>query len=193
MILYANYILADDCDIFISYSQIKAFQKDSPNSFVDANRLYNYLVKNGLKPWIDKNKPTFGDNLSREVLLALKRCTAIIPIVTRGYARSIQCARELYYFALLHPIQPCYSMMRETNLMEREMAGKWFIRQMSTLGCFNHRDAKQLISTILKLKVQICFKCGFTSTRAQVIINTMPKSCCLSCISDTIIHYCMHN
>ena len=123
---------------------------------MDANTVYDYLVENGLKAWIDKNKPTLGDNLSREVLLALKRCAAIIPIVTRGYARSIQCVREFYYFALLHPKQPCYSMKREFRQMEREQAGKWLMRKMTTLGCLHHRNAKQLISNVLKLKVQLC-------------------------------------
>ena len=156
--LLLSYVLADDCDIFISYSHIRAFQQDSPNSVMDANKLYDYLVKiEGLKPWIDKNRPTLGDNLSRKVLSALKRCRAIIPIVTRGYARSLQCVRELYYFALLHPNQPCYPMMSEFHQyeMERDQAGKWLLWQMNILGCFHHRETEQLISSILKLKVQM--------------------------------------
>ena len=121
---------------------------------MDANKLYDYFMKvEGLKPWMDKNKPTLGDNLSREVLSALKRCTAIIPIVTRGYARSIQCVRELYYFALLHPNQPCHSLISEFRQMEREQTGKWLIWQMTTLGCLHHRETNQLISNVLKLKV----------------------------------------
>ena len=143
---------------------------------MDANRLYDYLVKNGLKPWIDKNKPTLGDNLSREVLFALKRCAAIIPIVTRGYARSIQCIREFYYFALLHPNQPCYSMKRELDQMERDTAGKWFIRQMSTLGCY-HRDTKQLITTVRKLKVHVYKSISIWHHNASPIWDALALSC----------------
>ena len=144
---------------------MRAFQQDSPNLFMYANQVYKLVKTEGLKPWIDKKKSTLGDNLSREVLLALKSCKAIISIVTRGYARTIQCVREFYYFALLHPNQPCYSIMSDFRQIEHEQAGKWLIWKMTTLGCFNYRDAVQLIGDVLKLKVQICqYRCGFLNS-----------------------------
>lgn len=151
-------LFADDCDIFISYSQTRAFGRDSPNSFNDAQRLYNYLLESeGLRPWIDENKRTLGDSLSSEILSALKRCRAIIPIVTRGYVRSIQCVRELYYFTLLHPQQcHCYPMMSEMDQIEREHAGKWLMKQIITVKCLQQSDKGQMISQSLLQKVWLC-------------------------------------
>ena len=140
-------MFADHCDVFISYSQVRAF-KDSPNSFEDARKLYDMLIDEGLNPWIDKNKATLGDDLSREILMALKQCSAIIPIVTRGYAQSIQCIRELYYFTLLHQNQHCYPMRSEINLIDRELTGKWLMKQIIA-----QQVTEQLISDTLKQMV----------------------------------------
>ena len=121
---------------------------------MDANKLYDYLVEvEGLQPWIDKNKPTLGDTLSKDIFTALQQCKAIIPIITRGYARSIQCIRELYYFALLHPSQQCYPMMSEIDQIEREQAGKWLMKQIITLKCLQQGTAEQSISDTLKQEV----------------------------------------
>ena len=50
-----------------------------------------------------------GDYLSVTIFKTLQQCKAIIPIVTRGYAQSLWCMRELYYAkftksAQLHPV-----------------------------------------------------------------------------------------
>ena len=145
---------ADYCDVFISYSQMRALKDHSPNSFRDAMKLYDYLVEiEGLKPWIDKNKPTLGDTLSKDAFVALKQCKAIIPIITRGYARAIQCVRELYYFVLLHPNQQCYAMMSEVDHIHREQAGKWLMKQIIGPKCLQQGASEQMISDTLRQKV----------------------------------------
>ena len=133
---------------------MRLYKDRSPNSFMDAMKLYDYLVEiEGLKPWIDNDKPTLGDTLSKDIFMALKQCKAIIPIITRGYARSIQCIRELYYFVLLHPSQQCYPMMSEVDQIEREDAGKWLMKQIIALKCLQQGAAKQVISNTLRQKV----------------------------------------
>ena len=152
-------LFADRCDVFISYSEIRAFKGGSPNSFESADKLYDVLKNEGLNPWIDKNKATLGDNLSEEILMALKQCSAIIPIVTRGYAQSIQCIRELYFFTLhnvLLPNQHCYPMMSETDQIDRELTGKWLVKNLKSFKCFQQGyTAQQLISN--ELRRMVCY------------------------------------
>lgn len=85
--------------------------------------------------------------------MALKQCKAIIPIITRGYAQSIQCVRELYYFVLLHPSQQCYPMMSEVDHIHREQAGKWLMKQIIGLKCLQQGASEQMISNTLRQNV----------------------------------------
>ena len=53
----------------------------------------------------------------------LDECKAVVPVITRGYAQSLWCMRELYYATYKKSTQ-IYSVAIEDD-WEREQGGKW--------------------------------------------------------------------
>ena len=65
-----------------------------------------------------------GDPEAATVFKTLDQCKAVVPIVTRGYAKSLQCMRELYYAKLKHQSAKVHPVVIEDG-WEHEACGQW--------------------------------------------------------------------
>ena len=72
---------------------------------------------------MDANDIESGDYLSVTIYRTLDECKAVVPIVTRGYARSLWCMRELYYAMSRGSVQ-IHPVVIEDG-WEEEEAGEW--------------------------------------------------------------------
>ena len=72
---------------------------------------------------MDANDIQSGDSLSVTIYMTLDECKALVPIVTRGYARSLWCVRELYYAMSRGSVQ-IHPVIIEDD-WENEEAGEW--------------------------------------------------------------------
>ena len=71
-----------------------------------------------------------GDPITATVFKTLEQCKAVVPIVSKGYAKSHQCMRELYYVMLKHRSAQLHPVIIEDG-WEHEAGGQWV---MATLG-----------------------------------------------------------
>ena len=72
---------------------------------------------------MDVNDLRSGDHLSVTIYKTLDKCNALIPIVTRGYAKSLWCMRELHYARSVESVQ-IHSVVIEDG-WKKEEAGEW--------------------------------------------------------------------
>ena len=107
---------------FLSFSRRKCFET-SPDAREFTGKLCHHLDGLGCNPWMDAKDLDCGDHLSVTIFKTLKKCKAIIPIVTRGYAQSLWCMRELYYAKFTKPVR-LYPVVIEDD-WQSEDVGKW--------------------------------------------------------------------
>ena len=81
---------------FLSFSRQRPYH-DSVDSRTFTGEFCQCLKENGCNPWMDAYDLQSGDSLSIKIYKTLDECKAVVPIVTRGYAQSLWCLRELYY------------------------------------------------------------------------------------------------
>ena len=111
--------------MFISFSRQKAFD-DSPDVYDLTKKLYSELGKAGCEPWMDEEELGYGEGLAKGVFTALKKCSVIILVMTRGYAKSLWCLREFYYTSLQEPEKTIFPIMFEDeDEIKNELAGEW--------------------------------------------------------------------
>ena len=72
---------------------------------------------------MDANDIQSGDLLSVTIYRTLDVCKAVVPIVTRGYAQSLWCMRELYYSMSRGSVQIHPVVIEED--WDIEEAGEW--------------------------------------------------------------------
>ena len=94
--------------MFLSFSRRKP-SETSINGREFTETLYHHLDGGDCNPWMDAEDLGSGDYLSVVIFKTLQGCKAIVPVVTRGYAQSLWCMRDLYYAkftksAQLHPV-----------------------------------------------------------------------------------------
>ena len=108
--------------MFLSFSRRRRFE-----TFIDARdfteSLYGYLDKLNCNPWMDAEDLGNGDYLSVIIFKTMQKCKAIVPIVTRGYAQSLWCMRELYYAKFIKTVQ-LHPLMVEDG-WQLEDTGNW--------------------------------------------------------------------
>lgn len=139
-----TYMHADDFKVFVSFS--------TPESQEDGQILYEMLDKEGCKPW-SQELLKVGDNLSSKIFSALKKCSAIVPVVTRSYASSITCLREFYYASVRTPEKPMLcSMVSDIDDVEFEEAGTWLLSQVKAYKYLLRTQTEELVKQ-LKEKV----------------------------------------
>ena len=104
---------------FLSFSRRKGFETST-----DAREFTGTLCARldglGCNPWMDAKDLGSGDYLSVTIFKTLQKCKAIIPIVTRGYAQSLWCMRELYFAKSVR----LYPVVIEDG-WQSEDVGKW--------------------------------------------------------------------
>ena len=113
------------------------------------------LEKEGLRTWIDKSNLDTGDSLTEKIFSGLKHCKALVPVITRGYAQSLWCLREFYFFSLTHSSKHIFPIMGdEAEHLDREKAGKWLQKEVKAVKYLNlkFKQAQDLVKT-LKEKV----------------------------------------
>ena len=141
--------------MFISFSRRKAFS-DSPDAYTEAKDLYAELEAERCRPWMDEKGPVFGDVPAKEIFWAIKQCDFIIPIMTGGYATSLQCLRELYYAALQNdPKRPktiIPMLLEDEAVIDHQKAGQWLLRIAMGQKYFRPME-KAAVITSLKDKV----------------------------------------
>lgn len=143
----------DDCEVFISFSRRRAFGEESPDARKQAIDLSELLEKEGVQTWIDKTNLNTGDSLTEEIFSGVKRCKAFVPIITRGYAQSLWCLREFYFFTLTHLSKHVFPIVDdEADHLDREKAGKWLQKRVKAVRNLKFRQAQDLVKT-LKEKV----------------------------------------
>lgn len=81
----------------------------SVNTLEFTEKFYHCLEINGCNPWMYAEDLQSGDVLSVTIFKTLDECKAVIPIVTKGFAQSIWCMREVYYATFkkstqMHPV-----------------------------------------------------------------------------------------
>ena len=101
---------------------------------------------------MDKTGLVAGDVLAKEIFPAIKRCRAIMPILTAGYAESLWCLRELYY-ATLQPNKIIVPMLlEEEDNIKHKNAGNWLLRIATAQKYFKTGEVPAMIKA-LKEKV----------------------------------------
>ena len=111
--------------MFISFSRQKAFD-ESPDAYNLAKELYSELDNAGCKSWMDEEGLGYGEGLANGIFTALKKCSIIIPVMTRGYAQSLWCLREFYYTSLQEPEKTIFPILFEDeDEIKNELAGEW--------------------------------------------------------------------
>ena len=106
---------------------------------------------------MDANDLQSGDSLSVTIYKTLDECRAVVPMVTRGYAQSLWCMRELYYYAMSKPSPQIHSVVLEDG-WEMEEAGKWLklmLKQKKMNTVHQPSDETEMEEVALKIsKVQ---------------------------------------
>jgi hypothetical protein len=112
--------------VFISFSKRKVLD-DSPDAYTEAKDFYDKLKAQGCRPWMHKEGVRYGDILAKEIFQAIEQCDFIIPIMTGGYATSLQCLRELYYAALQTDRRKTIipMLLEKEDVINNQKAGKW--------------------------------------------------------------------
>ena len=106
-----------------------------------------------------------GDNLGEDILTALKCCDILIPVLTAGYASSLWCLREFYYYSLLNKTNPQVQViipiwLESKDDIENEKAGKWIISLAEAIAYIrlssgNYDDDVKKIITAVKEKARV--------------------------------------
>ena len=117
-------------------------------------RIYHLLRQYGCNPWMDVIDLEIGD-LSVTSFKTLEQCKAVVPIVTRGYAKSLQCMRELYYVKLKHQSAQVHPVVIEDG-WEREAGGQWLKVTMSEVKIRvrnpeDEKNLKEVVDNIAKV------------------------------------------
>ena len=147
--MYPNFSTAGT--VFLSFSRQRPYP-DSVDSQSCTGRIYRYLSDMGCNPWMDATGLESGDSLSITVYKTLDESKAIVPIVTRGYARSLRCMRELYYTTSKVSTQ-IFPVVTESG-WEREEAGQWLavtLKQSNMHILSNPTDEQQMEAIALKI------------------------------------------
>lgn len=79
----------EDIDVFISYSR-------EQNTTSIAINLKRDLEKEGIKVWLDLTDISSGSDWHSAIGEGLRKCKALIPIITRRYLHSKYCKNELF-------------------------------------------------------------------------------------------------
>lgn len=96
-----------------------------------------------------------GDSLSVTIFKTLDECNAVVPIVTRGYATSLWCMRELYY-AMFSKKSQMHPVVIESGWKNEEV-GEWLDNTLSQVRMHvrvDHTDEnkmKEVASKIAKV------------------------------------------
>ena len=120
--VYAFLCLYTADTAFLSFSRRKRFET-STDAREFTGTLFSHLDGLGCNPWMDANDLGSGDYLSVTIFKTLQKCKAIIPIVTRGYAQSLWCMRELYYAKFIKSVR-LYPVVIEDG-WQSEDVGTW--------------------------------------------------------------------
>ena len=107
---------------FLSFNSQQPYA-DSVNSLEFTEKFYGYLKQYGCNPWMDTQDLDSGDYMSVTIYKTLDECKAVIPIITRAYAQSLWCMRELYYATYKKSTQ-IHSVVIEDG-WNREQVGEW--------------------------------------------------------------------
>jgi hypothetical protein len=141
--------------VFISFSRKETYG-DSPDAYTEAQGLYDELKAQGCRPWMKEKDLEFGDVLAKEIFWAIQQCDFIIPIMTDGYATSLQCLRELYYAVLLKDCGKTIipMLLEKKDVIEDQKAGKWLWSIGAGRQCFKPtKEEKAAVIKFLKDKV----------------------------------------
>ena len=142
--------------MFISFSRRRA-NDESPDARKQAIELSDMLEKEGVRTWIDKSNLNTGDHLTETIFSGLKRCKALVSVITRGYAQSLWCLREFYFFSLAHSSENIFPIMdNEAEYLEREKAGSWLQKRVKEVKYLEFKQAQDLVKT-LKEKVILSY------------------------------------
>ena len=74
-----------------------------------------------------------GDFTSVAIFSTLRNCKAIVPVVTEGYAQTLQCLRELYYVKSIEAAQLLPVILEDG--WETENAGEWLKLMVGEVKC----------------------------------------------------------
>ena len=104
---------------------------------------------------MDEKELEFGDILAEKIFWAIRQSDFIIPIMTRSYATSLCCLRELYYATLQKDpkrktIIPM--LLEDEAVINNQDAGKWLLRIRDGRKCFKLEEKAAMIK-FLKDKV----------------------------------------
>ena len=122
---------------FLSFSRRKRFET-SVNAREFTGTLYGHLDGLDCNPWMDAEDLGNGDYLSVAIFKTLQQCKAIVPIVTRGYAQSLWCMRELYFAKFTKPTQ-LHPVVIEDG-WQSEDVGKWLEGVLGEVKYISVRD-----------------------------------------------------
>lgn len=143
--------ISDTRKVFISFSRRKKFS-DSPDAYKVAKDLYARLEREGCKPWMDEEGIEYGEGLAEGIFTALKECDVIIPVITRGYAMSLWCLRELYYTILQKPRKKVIPLLLEDEKeIKHERAGSWLIDRGTERKYFKLKEIDAVIDLLKKM------------------------------------------
>ena len=138
----------DDVDIFISYGR-------EQNTTPLACQLKNDLERVGFKVWMDLTDISSGSDWHSAIGVGLRKCRALIVIITHKYIRSKYCRNELFMAdSLQKDVFPIF--LEEVTFDSHEDAGVQYVISsinwvMMTPGKLAYSEAfKQLLDGMIK-------------------------------------------
>lgn len=138
----------DDVDIFISYGR-------EQNTTPLACQLKNDLERVGFKVWMDLTDISSGSDWHSAIGVGLRKCRALVVIITHKYIRSKYCRNELFMAdSLQKDVFPIF--LEEVTFDSPEDAGVQYVISsinwvMMTPGKLTYSEAfKQLLDGMIK-------------------------------------------
>ncbi|KAL3741001.1 hypothetical protein ACJRO7_022163 [Eucalyptus globulus] len=121
-------------DVFLSFRG-----RDTRKTFTDC--LYNALKKTGIRVYRDKEEMERGEEINEQLMEAIKQSKISIPVISKNYANSKSCLRELaqmleYKEKMNHIIIPIFYYVNPSNVRNcsgpfKDLAG---LKKRSTDG-----------------------------------------------------------
>ena len=156
----------EDCDVFISYGR-------DQNTTSLVIRLKRDLEREGFKVWLDITDISGGSHWHSAIGEGLRKCKALIAIVTQKYIHSKYCKNELFMADTLHKhIFPIF--LEEVRFDSSDDAGVQYV--IASINWIIMTPAKSTYSKAFSQLLHGMYKKGLTSSNAVSSVSTSHSS-----------------
>ncbi|KAK3433561.1 hypothetical protein EUGRSUZ_D01447 [Eucalyptus grandis] len=123
-------------DVFLSFKG-----EDTRGGFTD--HLYNGLIAAGFHVFKDDNTLPVGEEIGQELVEAIMNCRIAIPIISKNYAQSKWCLRELTKIMNCHIEQKkrVFPVFYKVNLLDLHDPGSHFAADLSKHDATCHEES----------------------------------------------------